>query len=111
METPINNSKRKRAETITEDAVIVDTTSQHSSTAAADEFDDVRHGLLSNKEDDSNASDVDQADNKPLTESTLFWSKQLVISKQDDDEMGLGNPSRVHQETKAPTLLYKISFI
>jgi hypothetical protein len=98
-------------ETITEDTIIVDTTSRHSSTATADEFDDIRHRLPSNEEDDPDASDVDQADDEPLTESTLFWSRQLVISKQDDNEIGLGNPSRVYQETKAPTLLRKISFI
>jgi hypothetical protein len=68
----------------------VDTTGRSSSTDIDDEFDDRRHRLPSNEEDDPNASDVDQLDKEALTDLTLFWSTQLVISKQDDDEIGLG---------------------
>jgi hypothetical protein len=36
------------------------------------EFDDRRYRLPANKEDDSDASNVNQPDDKPLTKSTLF---------------------------------------
>jgi hypothetical protein len=36
--------------------------------------DDSRHGLPSITEDNPEDSDVDQPDNDPLEESTLFWS-------------------------------------
>jgi hypothetical protein len=111
IETLTNVQKRKRAETIAEDTIIVDTTDWSSSTTIDNEFDDGRHRLPFNKEDDPDASDIDQPDKEALTNSTLFWSTQFVISKQDDDEIGLGKASLEHQKTKTLALLCKISII
>jgi len=52
-----------------------------------------RHRKPSLEEDNPEDSDVDQPDNEPLEESTLFWSTQLIISRQDNDFIGLGKPS------------------
>ena len=105
-----NVQKRKRAETITEDCIIVDTTQRPANQDTDDEFDDGRHGLPSNEEDDPDDSDVDQPDEEPLTESTLFWSDQLIISRQEDHEIGLGKPTVKHQMSGTLSLL-RIIFI
>jgi hypothetical protein len=50
-------------------------------------------GKPSNIEDNSDNSNVDQPDNKPLKESTLFKSIQLIISHKKDNKLGLTKPS------------------
>jgi hypothetical protein len=107
MDTLSDVLKQKRAETLAlalangeiddpEDTIVVE---------------DLRFGLPSNEEDDPNASDVDQSDSEPLQNSTLFWDTQLIISRQDDDEMGLGKRPLKHQMKGTPALLRKIFII
>jgi allantoicase len=84
--------KRKRAETIDNTAIILDA----GDTEETIVVDTSRYGLPSIKEDNLEDSDVDQPDEEPLEKSTLFWSTQLVIKRQEDDEMGLGKPSAKH---------------
>ena len=62
------------------------------------------------KEDNPEDSDVDQPDEEPLEKSTLFWSTQLVIKRQEDNKIGLGKPSAKHWQ-KAPNLLRMIFII
>ena len=64
------------------------------------------YSLLSIKEDDSEASNVDQPDEEPLEKSTLFWSTQLIISRQEDNKIGLEKSSAEHRQTGTLNLLY-----
>lgn len=111
MDNPTNVQKRKRAVTVPDDTMVVDARRLTRDLDAADEFDDGRHGLPADEEDDSDASDVDQPDDEPLTKSTLFWSEQLIIERQDNDELGLGKPSSVHPMQGTPTILRMIFII
>jgi hypothetical protein len=72
-----------------------------------------RYGKPSIEEDDSDDSDVEQPDNEPLEKSTLFWSTQLIISRQNDDIIGLGRPSAEHKMTNTlhlPCNVYIINY-
>jgi hypothetical protein len=99
--------KRKRADTVlNNDAIkglydpeltIIVNTSQHRKPSI--------------EEDNPEDSDVEQPDNKPLEQSTLFWSTQLVISRQNDDLIGLGKPSAEHKMQTTPYLQYKVHII
>jgi hypothetical protein len=81
IDNPTNVQKRKRAVTVPDDTIIVDTRHLTRDPDIDDKFDDGRYGLPADEEDDSDASDVDQPDDKPLTKSTLFWSGQLIIKR------------------------------
>jgi hypothetical protein len=61
-----NVQKRKRAIIVPDDTIIVDTRRLTRGPDVTDEFDDGRYRLPADKEDDSDASDVDQPDNEPL---------------------------------------------
>jgi hypothetical protein len=101
MDNQSNFQKRKRAKTIQDMAGILGVADAKDTIIV----DDPRYGLPSIEEDDSEASDVDQPDNEPLEKSTLFWSTQLIISRQEDNEIGLGKPSAEHSQKGTPNLL------
>jgi hypothetical protein len=111
MDNPTNVQKRKRAIIVPNNTIIVDTRRLTRDPDIDDEFDDGRYRLPANEEEDSNASDVDQPDNKPLTKSTLFWPGQLIIKRQEDDELGLRKPSLVDLIQDNPNILRKIFII
>ena len=111
MDNPTNVQKRKRAITVPDDTIIVDTRHLIGDPGTDDEFDDGRYGLPADEEDDSDASDVDQPDDEPLTKSTLFWSRQLIIKRQEDNELSLRKPSLVDLIQDNPNLLRKIFII
>jgi hypothetical protein len=67
-----NVQKRKRAITVPNNTIIVDTRHLIGDPGTDDEFNDRRYRLPADKEDDSDASNVDQPDDEPLTKSTLF---------------------------------------
>jgi hypothetical protein len=106
MDSQTNVQKRKRAITL-EDQQIIDGAADNEDTIIVD---DSRHGLPFITEDNPEDSDVDQLDNDPLEESTLFWSMQLIISTREDDQIGLGKPSAEHQ-LKGTLLLIRMLFI
>jgi len=70
-----------------------------------------RHGKPSLEEDNPEDSDVDQPGDEPLEESTLFCSTQLIISRQDNDFIGLGKPSAKLQMQPTPHLQCKVHII
>jgi hypothetical protein len=107
MDSQTNIQKRKRVNTL-EDALIIAGAANDEETIIVD---DGRHGLPSITEDNPDDSDIDQPDNEPLEESTLFWSTQLVISLGKDDEISLGKPSTEHQMKGTPNLIRKLFII
>lgn len=99
--------KRKRAETL-RNQLAIESIPEGESTIIVDTS---RHGKPSLQEDDSEESDIDQPDNEPLEKSTLYWSNQLVISRQDDDTISLRKPSAEHQLKHPSHLSCKIYII
>jgi hypothetical protein len=81
--------KRKRAISIPNEDVIKDVLDPETTIIVNTS----QHRKPSIEEDNPEDSDVDQPDDEPLEESTLFWSTQLVISRQDNDLISLGKPS------------------
>jgi hypothetical protein len=68
MDTSSDILKRKRAKTL----IITVTNREINDPEDTIVIDDSRFRLPSNKEDNENDSDVDQSDNDPLKNSTLF---------------------------------------
>jgi hypothetical protein len=101
-----NLSKRKRAISIPNEDVIEDGLDPEATI-----IDPSQHAKPSMEEDNPEDSDVDQPDDEPLEESTLFWSTQLVISRQDDDLIGLGKPSAELKMQTTPHLQCKVHII
>ena len=103
MATLNNLQKRKRADTVLNKAVLED----DSDTEEMIVVHDPRFGLPSNMEDNSDESDVDQPDSQDVTQSTLFWSTQRVISREEDGQIGLAKPATKHQDKGLPALVRK----
>ena len=107
MDNHTNIQKRKRADTVKDKPAIVGAADIEETIMV----EDPRFGLPSNIEDDSEDSDVDQPDNEPLEESTLFWSTQRVITQGEEGEIGLEKPSAKHQLKNTPNILRKLFII
>jgi hypothetical protein len=105
MDTQTSIQKRKRANTV-QNEHIIDSDASNETTIICD----TSHldGKPSNIEDNSDDSDVDQPNNEPLEESTLFKSIQLIISRKKDKELGLTQPSN---QIFTPGPSYKIFII
>ena len=107
MDTQDNIQKRKRADT-TEDTIIVEVPADFFTNATPkDKYDNIRHGLPSNIEDNPEDSDIDQDDKDKLENSTLFWTNQRIISAR----MTLVVSSLQHQMKGVPNSLSKLFII
>ena len=90
MDTQTSIQKRKRANTVQNEHAI-DSDASNETTIICDTLH--LDGKPSNIEDNSDDSDVNQPNNEPLEEFTLFKPIQLVISRKKDEELGLAKPS------------------
>jgi hypothetical protein len=104
MDTQTNIQKRKRADTVQNDYEIGSDIDPETTIVV----DVSRYGKPSNIEDDPNDSDVDQPDDEPLQESTLFKSIQLVIGRGKDAELNLERSSVEHQTKIIPRKIFNI---
>ena len=107
MDNQTNIQKRKRANTA-QDEHTIKGVSDEETTIIVDTSHYRKPSII---EDDSDDSDVEQPDSIPIQKSTLFWSTQLVISRQKDDEIGLAKPSIEHKMKNTLALLRKIFII
>jgi hypothetical protein len=100
MDTQTSIQKRKRANTVQNEHAI-DSDASNETTIVCDTSH--LNGKPSNIEDDSDDSNVDQPNDEPLKESTLFKPIQLVISCKKDHELGLAKPSNDKIFTLSPS--------
>ena len=107
MGTQANIQKRKRADTVPNEHAI-DLSALNGPTIIIDHQ---RHRLPSNIKEDSDNSNIDQPDNKPLKKSTLFQSIQLVFSMQEGDKMRIAMPSLTDNLLKNTLALLRKIFI
>lgn len=73
-----------------------------------DEVDESRFGLPCNQEENSDDSDVDQPNNEPLENSTLFWSTQRLLQVDQENKLIIGGIGADQQMKDLPSILRKI---
>ncbi len=88
MATSMNVQKRKRANSTLDSGIVLTA----AEAATIQESIDEQHGKPSQIEDDSDDSDIEQANKAKLEDSTLFWHKSKLIIG-GNEVISLENPT------------------